>query len=269
MNELQEQAQKAILQESFFRWESAVLISLTLLLAVMSGMVGEYIPGSPILWLIAGLLAETGLVYSSLKDPEFGRQVVAKLLANQFKPGDLHDNKLKSQIKTALDYRSRIDANIRDQDDSMLKDELSDTAVKIDEWLQNIYGLAQRIDRYQQQKRIMSRDKQRATKRIHEIDEQLALETNEAVKAQLRRNLAAKQRQLETIDQLDSTIERARLQLENSLTHLGTIYSQTMLVDVKDIDNGRSRRLRQSINDEVVELNDILLSMDEVYADEL
>ena len=59
------------------------------------------------------------------------------------------------------------------------------------------------------------------------------------------------------------------LQLENSLTHLGTIYSQTMLVDVKDIDNGRSRRLRQSITDEVVELNDILLSMDEVYADEM
>jgi len=33
--------------------------------------------------------------------------------------------------------------------------------------------------------------------------------------------------------------------------------------------NGRLRRLRQSITDEVVELNNILLSMDEVYAEEM
>jgi hypothetical protein len=63
-----------------------------------------------------------------------------------------------------------------------------------------------------------------------------------------------------------ATIRRAELQLENTLTHLGTIYSQTMLVDAKDIDSGRARRLRQEIVDEVTEINDVLLAMDEVYA---
>jgi hypothetical protein len=64
---------------------------------------------------------------------------------------------------------------------------------------------------------------------------------------------------------LDNTIQRAELQLENTLTPLGTIYSQTMLVDAKDIDNGRARRLRQEIDEEVNELNDVLLAMDEVH----
>ena len=269
MNELQEQAKKAILQESVLRWESAVVISMTLLLAVMSVVLDNLIPGSPAMWLLGGMLAESALVFSSLKDPEFGQQVVADLLAREFRPDRLKDKKLQAQIKLALDYRSRIDTSIREQDDSMLKDELANTASQIDEWLENIYGLAQRIDRYEQEKKIIVRDQRRAKKRVEELTNQLALETDTAVKSQIELTLAAKKRQLETIDQLDNTTERARLQLENSLTHLGTIYSQTMLVDVKDIDNGRSRRLRQSITDEVVELNDILLSMDEVYADEM
>jgi hypothetical protein len=41
-----------------------------------------------------------------------------------------------------------------------------------------------------------------------------------------------------------------------------------MLVDAKDIDSGRARRLRQEIAGEVTELNDILLAMDEVYTAE-
>ena len=49
-------------------------------------------------------------------------------------------------------------------------------------------------------------------------------------------------------------------------SNLGTIYSQTMLVDVKDIDSGRAKRLRQEISEEVNELQDLILAMDEVYA---
>jgi hypothetical protein len=61
-------------------------------------------------------------------------------------------------------------------------------------------------------------------------------------------------------------MERAQLQLETTLSSLGTIYSQTMLVGAKDIDSGRAKRLRQEISEEVVELDNILVAMDEVYA---
>jgi hypothetical protein len=49
-------------------------------------------------------------------------------------------------------------------------------------------------------------------------------------------------------------MERARLRLENTLTAMSTIYTQTMLVGAKDIDSGRARRLRDEIAEEVNEL---------------
>ena len=265
---LEERAQKAILQESFLRWESAVIISLALLLAVISNNTDFLSLIAPWMWLLGGAVAEGALVYSSITDPEFGRQVVAKLLRDDFHPERLEDKKLQQRMNEALDYRSRIEATIREKDDSMLKDELSQTAVQIDEWLEHIYGLARRIDKYQQEQKIVGRDRKRAETRIQQLEAELALETDAAIRAQIEVTLTSLRRQITTLDNLGNTIQRAELQLENSLSHLGTIYSQTMLAGAKDIDSSRARRLRHEIADEVTELNDMLLAMDEVYTTE-
>jgi len=266
---LEERVQKAIWQESIMRWESAVVLALTGILATLSAV------GTPVLelipvWamLLGGLVAEAGLVFSSVRDPEFGRRVVSKMLQNEFKPERLRDKKLQRQINEALDYRSRIEKGIRERTDSVLKDELTETAGQIDDWIENIYDLAQRIDRYQQEREILHRDRVRAESRATQLHAEYEREQNEAVKEQIQTTLTSLERQLQTLQTLEDTIERARLQLENSLTHLGTIYSQTMLVDAKDIDRGSARRLRHEIAEEVTELNDLLVSMDEVYTAE-
>ena len=46
---------------------------------------------------------------------------------------------------------------------------------------------------------------------------------------------------------------------------MGTIYSQLLLVGVKDIDSGRAQRLREDITEQVKQLQDVVSSMDEVY----
>lgn len=265
---LEKRVQKAILQESFLRWESAVVISLTLVLAVLTATsVIDILPAW--IWLLGGAIAEGALVYSSLTDQEFGRKVVANLLRHEFQPERLRDKRLQQRVNQALDYRSRINQAIRGQQDSLLKDELSQTAGQIDDWLENIYDLAQRIDRYQQDRSILTRDHKRAITRSAELRQKLKQEKNPAVKTQIERTLEGIQQQIKTLETLENTIERAELQLENSLTHLGTIYSQTMLVDAKDIDSGRAKRLRQEIDEEVTELNDVLLAMDEVNSTEI
>lgn len=263
---LEKRVQKAILQESFLRWESAVVIAITLLLAVFGSTLNflDFIPAWA--WILGGLGAEGMLVYSSLTDPEFGRKVVANLLQHEFKPESLRDKNLQIQINRALDYRSRINQAIRSQDNSILRDELSQAAGQIDEWLENIYDLARRIDRYQKDRELLKRDYDRAKKRSAELTNDLKREGDTAVKAQIQDTLKGIQQQLITLETLENTIQRADLQLENTLTHLGTIYSQTMLVDAKDIDSGRARRLRQEIGEEVTELNDVLSAMDDVQA---
>jgi hypothetical protein len=261
---LEQRVQKAILQESFLRWESAVVIALTLLMVVFGQNFVEFIPDWG--WLLGGLGAEALLIYSSLTDPEFGRKVVAGLLRNEFKPERLRNEELQQQVNHALEYRSRINQAIRSQGDSMLKDELSQTASQIDDWLENIYDLAQRIDRYKKDRDILSRDYQRAQRRSIQLTKDLQTERDSALRNQIQTTLDGIQQQLSTLEKLENTIQRAELQLENSLTHLGTIYSQTMLVDAKDIDSGRARRLRQEIVEEVSEINDVLLAMDDVQA---
>lgn len=263
---LRDRVQKALLREAIFRPESALVISISLLLAVFAPQVGflDFIPFW--VWLLGGVAAEAALVFSSLSDPEFGRKVAAKVLEQEFEPQKLQDPHLQERMSEALDYRVRIENAIRQQDDSLIKDELSQTAAQMDEWLQHIYNLALRIDRYRQEKDVLERDYKRTGKRIAELEKQLTAEQNTKVREQITATLESKKRQMATLDKLSDTIRRAELQLETSHSQLATIYSQTMLVDAKDIDSGQARRLRLEISSEVDEIQDILLAMDEVYA---
>jgi hypothetical protein len=248
------------------RWESAVVIALTLLLAVLGPEVISAVPGWA--WLLGGAAAELALVYSSYSDPETGRKVVAEMLKDEFQPQRLRDEKLRQQVAEAMDYRSRITAAIRERRDSVLKDNLTETAVQIDEWIESVCNLASRLDRYQSEKPILERDRKRAVERSQQLRRDLESEHDQAVREQIADTVAGMIRQIETIDSLDNTMDRARLQLESTLSALGTIYSQSMLLGAKDIDSGRARRLRQEIADEVQGLDSILVAMDEVYASE-
>lgn len=277
---LEERAQRAILQYSFFRPESAVVLAITLLLTALAGMAGldsvefpaaietlfSYLPWY--IWLGGGVLGEAGLVYSSLTDPEAHRRVVAAMLQDEFEPERLHNPWLQQQVSEAFDYRSRITAAIQERRESVLKDHLADTASQLDEWLEEVYGLAQRLDRYQAERDLHARNRERAQERLRQLEAQLTKENAPAVRQDIELNIESLRRQLQTIEQLENAMERARLRLENTLTAMGTIYTQTMLVGAKDIDSGRARRLRQEITDEVHELSDVLTAMDEVYASE-
>jgi hypothetical protein len=265
---LEQKVRQSILQEAIFRWENAAIISLSLLLATFTSSV-PYINIIPWwAWLLGGAAAAAGLTYSSMTDPEFGRKVAATLLRNEFEPGRLKSRDLQQKMDQALDYRTRIEQAILEQRGTTIEMELTRTANQIDEWLEHIYNLARRIDRYRNEQGVFGRDLNNSRSRLAELRQNLTQTNDPQIKQQIEATISALEKQINTLESLDTTIKRAELQLENTLTHLGTIYSQTMLVDAKDIDSGRARRLRQEIVDEVTEINDVLLAMDEVYAAE-
>src|SRR5690606_123306 len=166
----------------------------------------------------------------------------------------------------ALEYRGRITSAIRERRDTVLKDDLVATAGQFDEWIEEMYDLARRLDRFYGEKELHENNRQRADNRRKQLQAQLARENNSAVRREIETNLAAIERQLETIEQLESAMQRAALRLENTVTAMSTIYTQVTLLGAKDIDSGRAQRLRQEIAEEVTELSDVLLAMDEVYA---
>jgi hypothetical protein len=264
---LEKRARNAMLQHAFFRWESAVVIALTLMLAVF----GPMIPATnfvPIwVWLLGGLLAEGALVYSSYTDPETGRKVVADMLRDEFHPEQLQNKELRQKMEQALDYRSRIITSSRERRESVLTDSLLDTASQIDNWLENIYHTAVRLDRYYSDQEVLRRDKERAKQSIKQLEQRIKLEADPKVQKDIEVTLSSRRKQVETIERIEKTMDRAQLKLEATLSSLGTIYSQTMLIGAKDIDSSRAKRLSHDITEEVQELDSILLAMDEVYAD--
>lgn len=275
-NTLEERAQRAILQYAFFRPESALILAGTLIVTALSILAGE--PTGALarafaeipwfVWPLGGLVAEAAVVYSSLTDREAHKRIVAAMLEDEFEPEKLQSKDLQEQVRDAFKYRGLITAALRERRESVLKDHLAETAVQLDEWLEEVYGLAQRLDRYRRERSLHRQNWERGQQRMAELRQLLQRENNPALRQDIEYNIKSLQRQLDTIQELENAMERARLRLENTLTAMSTIYTQTMLVGAKDIDSGRARRLRDDIAEEVNELADVLVSMDEVYSNE-
>ena len=269
--DIEKRAAREMLIHSFFDWKSAIVLALVIVLTFITGLLAYsdaavVPPWTIAIWPAFGLLAELALAWGNLNDPEFGRRVVADMLAEEFNPRKLQSNDLQRWIDGALDYRSRIEANIRQTRDGVLKDHLLDVADEIENWLANVYKIAARLDQYRSDP-VIRRDRQSVPVRIANLERDLAQERDPAVRAQIETTLKNKRTQLAHLEQLDNSMQRAELQLESTLSALGTVYSQTLLVGAKDIDSGRAQRLREDIANQVTGLEDLLLAMNEVYID--
>ena len=268
--EIEEKAKRAILEKSLYRWENAAVISITLLLSVFDGLF-DMIPFIPWWgWLVGGALGGGALFYSSLTDPQTAAQAVSEMLRDDFRPERLRDKKLQAKVDEALNYHTRIAQTIQERGtESMIGGELSQVLTRMDEWIEEVYGLAQRIDRYRYDNATLAGNRQRAQTRLNELRGRLKGEANTAVRAELEKNIEGLQYQLKTLNAIEETMQRAELMLDNKLTAMGTIYLQSTLAGVKEIDSGRAKRLQEDIASEVQEMDDILVTMDEVYATNL
>ena len=149
--ELEKRAGRAILVRSVYRWESAVIIAVTLGLALLTltglipALFGIFQWWS---WLILGALGEIGLVWSSIKEPEFRAKAVAEMFRESFKPRDIHDQALRSRVEKALEYRDKIDEVIAKSREGVMRDHMADVSHGITQWMENVYRLARRLDAY-------------------------------------------------------------------------------------------------------------------------
>jgi hypothetical protein len=260
--ELEQRATRAILIRSIYRWESAAIIALTL---ILFALVRQPLPfWQPWYWLALGALGEIGLVWSSLKDPEFRARAVAEMFREKFRPREVKDQGLRKQVEKALEYRDRIDDVINKSREGVLRDHLKDVSRGITDWMENVFRLAKRLDTYLQDGMI-HQDLQTVEPAIQNLKKRLALEDNDTVKRQISQTIAQRQIQRDNLHKLENVMERAQFQLESTITAMGTVYSQMMILNARDVASGRADRLQQDVADQVQALQDIVHTMDEVY----
>ena len=261
-SDIQKRAQSAVLQYAFFRWESALVIALTIVLFFLLPRPFPWWPRYG--WLVLGLCGLAALVYSSLTDAETNAKVLLRLFQEQFDTKRIRDKELRADLETALEYQRRIEVQVRQQDRTLLRDRLNETANQIAQWIANMYALALRLDSYRRDDLLA---KQRGTlpQELKDLTEQRKRTTNPATQAQLDQVIDTKGKQWQALRDLDDRMKQAELQLQESLAALATIYSQVQLVDAQSIESGRAERLQSDIRDQVNRLGDLVDSINEVY----
>lgn len=259
---LQEQAQSVLLQYALFRWESGVVVALTIVLFFLLRRPFYWWP--PFGWPLLGLLALVLLVYSSLNDAETNARVLLSLFQEQFDPRTIRDKELRKDVEMALEYQRRIETQIHKQRAGLIRDRLETTANQLTDWLSNIYQLALRVDSYRADD-LLAREQAELPKELERLTAQRKLETNSTLQAQLDAVIAGKGKHWQALRELDGRMKQAVLQLEQSLTALATVYSQIHLIDAQSVNSGQAERLQDDIREQVARLNDLVASINEVY----
>lgn len=260
--DLQKRAEGAILQYALFRWESAAVIAVTILLFFFVRRPFPWWP--PFGWPLLGALALLLIVYSSLTDAETNARVMLSLMQEQFDPRAIRSKELRERVANALEYQRRIEMQIRKERPGVMRDRLEETAGQITNWIANIYQLALRLDAYEADD-LLRRERDLLPREIKEAQQDRAAARDPGVQKQLDGLLEGKLRHWQTMQALDARMKQAELQMEQSLTALATIYSQIQLVDAQAVDSGRAERIQADILEQVARLNDLVASINEVY----
>jgi len=197
------------------------------------------------------------------------RRVASLRQRTQQQPAAPHSAKIsvtnttiKAHLDKARTYKEQINALIAvtsDQNTHVRLQELSD---QVNEWSQAIEDLAKHIDKFQQNK-VISHDLEAVPHAIKNLETQLSQETDPATRTELERTLSSRRNQLAILEQLQNTMRRAEIKMENTLSALGTIYSQILASQSTDhvADYGR---LSEEVDEEVRTLQDHLEALEEV-----
>jgi len=264
---LRQRALKAMIESAVFDWKSAVILGLTLVLAFLVGDKIQLFGWQSQWWhwVIGGVVGWGALIASMLTDPAFGARVVADMLRQDFDPARLHSKESQAKINKALEYRQRIAEAFGRARTNILPDDLKGLEGQIDDWIANMYTLATRLDAYEADDMIRQ-DLRSVPLAIKNLQAKFEGEDNEAIREQIQQTIRAKQQQIDSLKGLEDMMQKVDLQMDSTITALGTVYSQLLLLGTKDVDSGRAQRLREDIGEQVNQLHDLVSSVDEVYA---
>lgn len=262
-DELKQRARRAIIGNAFFRIESALTICLTILLVV-------FLP-NPFpwwrwwFWLIMGVLAEILIVITSLTDTATAAKVVSMMLRERFDPSQIKTRPYRDLVEKALSYRQQLEKLIANSPAGVLRDHLYDSTAGIADWIGSIFELAKRLDNYERDDLLRS-DMSSAPAEVTRLLRASSNEDDPAVKEQIKSALTAAQEHWNNLRILQNQMEQAQFRLQETVTSLGTVYSQFQLIFAQKLGGSDAQRLTEGIRDQVHRLQDIITTMNEIYA---
>jgi len=254
----------SLLMNAVLRWESLVTLVVTMILffAVPTPQIfGVLLPAWA--WLIMGGVAEGALVLSALTDPEEAQQAIAKEFESKYDLAQIRNSVSRERLRTAMDYRRNMLKLLKGHNGAM-RVQLADTVNQVNDWIGRMYDIAQHIDAFETNE-LVERDIRMVPQQIEKVRTRIERESDERVRADLERQLKQLELQKMNLEQTKNSVKRAEIQLESTLSSLGTVYAQMSLLGTRStIDSGSIQRQRIEIQDEVNSLQDTIDAMEEV-----
>jgi len=268
---------KTLFNYAFYKPANAILIATTILSAgclplLIFPLLGLIAP----VWLalgavgplLLGLIAELVFLALSFRDKEAHAKAVAELLQPEvkFTPATIRNEDLRAKVDKALEYWALINDEIEKAPKGILRDNSPHAVTRLEatNWLQAVHNLAEHVDKLRLNK-VIQQDLEKIPAALKRYRAELERARDPEVKRQLERTIADQERQLQTLQTLANNVEKATYQLDSTISSLGTIYSQLLLVGTKDESGPRVARLQTEISEQVQQLEDITEAMDEVY----
>jgi hypothetical protein len=255
----------AVLLNAILSWQSLLTLVITAVLIVaVPQPFGWWLPW---FWLVLGAIAEVALIVSRVTDPEAAQAAVEREFNEQYDLKQIRNPVSRKRVEDAIEYRSSM-VTLSKRHAGAMRASLMNTIQDVDDWIGHMYSLALHIDAFESND-LVERDRRSVPQQLDKTRQRLAIETDPAVRADLEEQARQLELQLANLEATISSVKRAEIQLDSTLSSLGTIYAQMSLLGTKEVDSSGAQRLRQEIKDEVSGLQDTLAAMDEVQSQRL
>lgn len=183
-----------------------------------------------------------------------------RLLLNRPDAG-LMDERLESYLLQAQGYQEEIETIIQTADDTK-QSELQRLGKQIDTWTKAIGRLVKRINELSQNE-IVRRDMDRVPTAIADIEARLKQETDPRLRTKLQHTLLKRQKQWRALQALQQTLQQAEIEVESTLSSLGTIHSQ-ILTGQSTSEIANYKRLAVEVTEEVQRLEEHLQTLRQI-----
>lgn len=266
--ELQRRANNnsAIVKYALMRPENGLIIMIFSVLSVASGLFSFPVAWFP-WWAWAGLgaLSLAVMAGTSLTDRRANAELLLSLFQEQFDPRRLEDPEFRRAVQKALTYQREIEHLVSRQEAGPVRNSLEDAATQIGDWVRNVYRLAVRVDAYEND-HLLDRQRESVPRELEDLKRRRERERSDEIRQQVEELVKSKQSQLAALNELDSRMKRAELQIQQSLTAMETIYNQAQLMATQESDAGESQRLQQEIHEQVEWLESMVQTLNEIYS---
>ena len=176
----------------------------------------------------------------------------------------ISDERVHGYVQRALSYQAQIDRLVKTAS-PIDQPRLEQLRLQIDAWTKAVTELGQRLSSLRRDD-LIRRDVKEVPRAITDLEARLSGETDAVVRSQLERALVNRRKQLEALEQLQVMLKRAEIQIESTVSQLGTIYSQ-LLTGQSTSHVADYSHLSADVDEEVRQLQDYLETLREVRLD--